>query len=179
MSGLPPKLEELADALDETRKETVGIVSGLSEAEFTRREPGEWSVADILEHLILSEIGTSKVIRKMLKEKAGTLPPYPRDDSVLAVREFPPPPGKVMAPDGVQPKGPARGKAALLAALAECRVRTLESLATLAGADPRGAEFPHPRFGPINLYEWPVLTIRSHEQDHQLQIERILRALGK
>jgi len=179
MSVLPPKLKELADALEETRKRTVATVSGLSEAEFASREPGEWSVADILEHLILSEIGTSKVIRKMLKEKAGMLPPYPVDDSVLAVREFPPPSGKVTGPEGVQPKGPARDKAEVLAALAECRARTLESLAMLAGADPRGAEFPHPLFGPINLYEWPALTIRSHEQDHQLQIAGILRARGK
>lgn len=179
MSILPPKLKELADRLSETRNETFGMVSGLSEAEFARREPGEWSVADILEHLILSETGTSKVIRKMLREKAGTLPPYPADDSVLAVRELPPPSGKVTAPEAAQPKGPARGKADVLAALAECRVRTLESLAMLAGADPRGAEFPHPLFGPVNLYEWPVLTVRSHERDHQAQIAGILRALGK
>ena len=179
MSALPPKLKELADGLEETRKETLGMVSGLSEAEFSRREPGEWSVADILEHLILSEIGTSKVIRKMLKEKAGTMPPYPADDSVLTVREVPPPSGKATAPEAVRPKGPARGKAEVLAALAECRARTLESLAMLAGVDPRGAEFPHPRFGAINLYEWPALSIRSHEHDHQLQIAGILRAPGK
>ena len=178
MSMLPPKLKELADSLEETRKETFGMVSGLSERDFAWSPAGEWSIAVILEHLILAETGTSKVIRKMLKENAGTLPPYPADDSVLKVREIPPPSGKVMAPEAAQPKGPARGKDAILASLVECRVRMLESLAMLAGADPRGAEFPHPRFGAINLYEWPVLTIRSHERDHQLQIAGILRALG-
>lgn len=179
MNVLPPKLKELADSLEETRKGTIALVAGLSEQDVAWRRDGEWSVADILEHVILSEIGTSKVIRKMLKEKGGTLPPYPADDSVLAVREFPPSSGKVTGPEAVQPKGPARGKAEVLAALAACRARTLESLAMLAGADPRGAEFPHPIFGPINPYDWPALTIRSHEQDHQLQIEGILRALGR
>lgn len=179
MTVLPPKLAELADLLEEIRRETFALVSGLSDDDFGRREPGEWSVADILEHLILSEIGTSKVIRKMLKERAGTLPPYPADDSVLAVREFPPPPGKVTAPEPVRPTGPPRTKARVMAELAECRVRTLESLAMLAGSDPRASEFPHPRLGPINLYEWPALTIASHERDHQLQIAGIVRAPGR
>ncbi len=180
MSALPPKLAELADRLDDIRKATVAMVAGLSDAEFSWRPEGEWSVAEILEHVVLSEIGTSKVIRKMLKEKAGALPPYPADDSVLAVREFPPPPpGKVTSPEGVRPKGPVPPKSEVLAALAECRARTLESLAALAGADPRAAEFPHPVLGPINLYEWPALTIGSHERDHQAQIADILRELGK
>ncbi len=179
MSALPPKLRELAEGLEETRRATVALALRFPEGEFARRPAGEWSAADILEHLILSEIGTSKVIRKMLKEKAGTLPPYPADDSVLSVRTFPPPPGPVTAPEGVRPKGPARPRTEVLAALAECRARTLESLAMLSGFDPRAAEFPHPRFGPINLYEWPALTIGSHERDHQAQLAGLLRAPGK
>lgn len=179
MSALPPKLAELVDGLETTRAATFAMVSGLSEPEFSWRRAGEWSVGEILEHLILSETGTSKVIRKMLKEKAGTLPPYPADDSVLSVRAIPPPQGKAIAPEGVRPKGPARPKADVMAELAECRARTLESLAMLSGADPRAAEFPHPRLGPINLYEWPALTIGSHERDHQAQIDAILRELGK
>ncbi len=179
MSALPPKLRELAGSLEETRKATFAMVAGLPEREFSRRPPGQWAVADILEHLILSEVGTSKVIRKMLRDKAGTLPPYPPDDSVLAVREFPLPPGPVTAPESVRPPAAARPKAEVLASLAECRARTLESLAALAGVDPRAAEFPHPRLGPINLYEWPALTIGSHERDHQAQIAGILRELGK
>ncbi len=180
MSALPPKLAALAAELETIRRATVAMVSGLSEREFAwRPAAGEWSAAEILDHIILSETGTSKVIRKMLKEKAGSLPPYPADDSVLSVREFPPPPPDVSSPEGVRPKGPARAKAEVLAALAECRARTLESLASLAGADPRAAEFPHPVLGPINLYEWPALTIGSHERDHQAQIAGILRELGK
>jgi len=90
MSVLPPKPQELADALEETRKGTVATVSGLSARDLAWRRAGEWSVADI-----------------------------------------------------------------------------------------RGVAFPYPVPGPINLHEWPALAIRSHEQDRQLQIEGILRALGK
>ncbi|MGE5188898.1 MAG: hypothetical protein ACM3NF_02450 [Gemmatimonadota bacterium] len=52
MTALPPKLAELADLLGETRRATFDLVSGLSEEEFGRREAGEWSVGDILEHLL-------------------------------------------------------------------------------------------------------------------------------
>ncbi len=179
MSALPPKLRELARDLEETRKGTFELASRFSGSEFAWHPAGEWSAADILEHLILSEIGTSKVIRKMLKEGAGTFPPYPADDSAIAARRFPPPPGPVRGPESVQPTGPPRAKAEVLAALRDCRARTLESLAMLAGADPRAASFPHPLLGPINLYEWPALTVASHERDHQAQLAGLLKALGK
>ena len=179
MNALPPKLRELADALEETRRATFAIAARFSEAEFARRPAGEWSAGDILEHMILAETGTSKLIRKMLREKAATLPPYPADDSGIAVREFPLPKGPVRGPESVQPRGAPRAKAEVLAALAACRAATLESLAMLAGADPRAAEFPHPVLGPLNLYEWPALTIGSHEREHQAQLAALLRAAGK
>jgi hypothetical protein len=176
---LPPKLEELRYGLEETRRITLGLIAGLPEAAFAVREDGEWSIADILEHLIIAEMGTSKVIRKMLKECAGRLPPYPADDSVLVVRvpkaslE-----GATQAPDVAQPKG-GREKEELLAAAADARAQTIMSIEALAGADPRAAEFPHPLFGSLNLFEWPYLIILQHERQHHAQIVDILRKRGR
>jgi hypothetical protein len=176
---LPPKLKELRDGLEEARGITLGMIAGLPEAAFAAvREDGEWSIALILEHLIIAETGTSKVIRKMLKENAGRLPPYPPDDSVLSVRV---PKASLeeatQAPDVARPKG-GRGKTELLAGAAEARAQTLASLASLAGADPRAAEFPHPLFGSLNLYEWPYLILLQHERLHHAQIAAILRKTG-
>ena len=84
---LPGKLQDLWDGMEEGRRVTLAMVSGLSDSEFVRRNEGEWSIAEILEHLVLAETGISKLIRKMLKENAGKLPPYPADDSGLGVRE--------------------------------------------------------------------------------------------
>lgn len=177
---LPPKLKELRDGLEEARGTTLGMIAAVPEAAFAAvPEHGEWSIALILEHLIIAETGTSKVIRKMLKENAGRLPPYPADDAVLSVRvpqaslE-----GATQAPDVARPRG-GREKAELLAAAAEARARTLVSLAALAGADPRAAEFPHPLFGSLNLYEWPSLIILRHERLHHAQIAAILRRMGE
>jgi len=174
---LPPKLQELADGMEENRRSVLGLVSGLSDAEFAARAEGEWSIAEILEHMILSETGTSKVIRKVLKENAGKLPPYPADDSVLTVRSFPGLSEKGgKAPEAALPKG-TMGKEEILALAAGSRAQTLQSLAMLAAVDPRSGEFPQPLFGSMNLYEWAKLVILEHQRQHHAQIAEIVRKL--
>lgn len=176
---LPGKLQELWEGMEENRRITLGMVAGLSDAEFVHREGGEWSVAGILEHLVLAETGTSKLIRKMLKENRGKLPPYPADDTVLAIRETARPGERMTeAPEVARPKG-SLGKEEILGLAAQAREGTRASLEELAGADPRSVEFPHPFFGSMNLYEWPHRIIREHERQHHPQIEWILRSLGK
>jgi len=175
---LPPKLKELWEEMEKARSRTLEMAGGLTEAEFALRVEGEWSVAEILEHLLIAETGTSKVIRKCLKENAGKLPPYPADDSVLAVRPPKTSPERVVtAPEEAIPSG-GIGKDLLLARAAEVRTQTRVSFEMLAGADPRTVEFPHLFFGNINLYEWPCLIVLGHEKQHHAQIAEILRKLG-
>ena len=174
---LPRKLQELWDEMEKIREITLGAARSLPEAEFARGGDGEWSVAEILEHLLIAETGTSKVIRKCLKENAGKLPPYPTDDSVLAVR--PPktsPRAVTQAPEAAIPSG-GIGKEDLLGRAAEVRRQMRVSLEMLAGADPGSAEFPHPLFGNLNLYEWPSILVLGHERQHHLQIEAIVRKI--
>jgi hypothetical protein len=164
--------------MEENRRITLGMVSGISAPDFVTREEGEWSIAEILEHLVLAETGTSKLIRKLMKENAGKLPPYPADDSVLTVRET----GRsgepmTEAPEVAHPKG-SHGKEEVLKIAAQTREATHASLSMLAGVDPRSVEFPHPYFGNMNLYEWPHRIIRDHERQHHPQIEKVLRNLG-
>ena len=176
---LPRKLKELWDGMERNREITLGLVSGLSGEEFVDRTEGEWSVAEILEHLVLAETGTSKVIRKMLKENAGKIPAYPADDAALAVRETGGSRERMTeAPEVALPKG-SLGKEEILTSAAQAREATRASLEMLAGVDPRSGEFPHPFFGNMNLYEWPHRIIREHERQHHPQIEEVLRRLGK
>ncbi len=165
--------------MEENRRITLGMIADLPDEAFVRRDEGCWSIAEILEHLVLAETGTSKLIRKMMKENAGKLPPYPADDSVLIVRET----GRscepmTEAPEVAYPKG-SHGKEEVLRIAAQTREATHASLAMLAGADPRSVEFPHPYFGNMNLYEWPYRIILEHERHHHPQIEKILWNLGK
>lgn len=175
----PRALNELWEGMEENRRIALGMVSCLSDAEISGRGEGEWSIAWILEHLVLTETGTSKVIRKMLKDNAGKLPPYPADDSVLVIRKT----GRshermTEAPEVARPKG-CGGKEEILMSAVQARGATRVSLEMLAGVDPRSVEFPHPFFGNMNLYEWPHRIILDHERLHHPQIEMVLRSLGK
>jgi hypothetical protein len=176
---LPPKIREIVEGIERNRRTTLEMVSGLSEEEFAFREQEEWSIALILEHLVLAETGTSKVIRKVLKEGAGRLPPYPADDSALVVRPPEVPREKMSkAPEAAQPKG-GRSRDEILAAAKEAREQTLRSLEMMAGADPRAATFPHPLFGDIDLFHWAWFILLEHERIHHGQIAGILEKLGR
>ena len=174
---LPPKIAALFDEMEKVRGETLSAFSGLTDEEFSRKVGGEWSAAQILHHILLAETGVSKVIRKSIKIAAGSLPPYPADDTVLEVRKLEKPLASYQAPAAVQPDDPP-GKADLLRLAREIREQTSSSFAMLATVDPRAATFPHPLFGADpNLYEWPVLTVLMHERDHQGQIRKLLESL--
>ena len=174
---LPPKLAALYGEMEKVRGETLSSLSGLTEEEFSRKLGGEWSAAEILHHILMAEIGVSKVIRKVIKSAAGFLPPYPADDTVLEVRKPEKPLAAYQAPAAVRPGDPP-GKADLLGLARDTREQTAASLAMLATVDPRAATFPHPLFGADpNLYEWPALTVLMHEREHQGQIRELLARL--
>jgi hypothetical protein len=170
---LPPKIAALYEEMEKVRGETLSTVSGLTDEEFSRKVGEEWSAAQILHHLLMAETGTSKVIRKSIKSSGGALPPYPADDSGLEVRKFEKPVGANQAPESIRPENPP-GKDDLLRLARETREQTAASFAMLATVDPRSAHFPHPQFGEINLYEWPVVTVLMHEREHQGQIRTLL-----
>lgn len=173
---MPPKLAALYEEMEEVRKETLSVASGLTEEEFSRTMGGEWSAAQILAHILMAETGTSKVIRRAIKLAGGKLPPYPADDSGITVRKLEKSPGTYEAPEAAQPGLPP-GKEELLKQARETREQTAISFAMLAAVDPRAATFPHPLFGELDLYEWPAANILAHERDHQAQIRMLLSRL--
>lgn len=173
---LPPRLATLHGEMEKVRGETLSALSGLAEEEFSRKAGEEWSAAQILHHILMAETGTSKVIRKSIKSAAGSLPPYPADDSVLEVRKLPRPIGAFQAPEAVRPEDPP-GKGDLFRLARETREQTAASFAVLATVDPRAIAFPHPLFGDLNLYEWPVVNVLMHERGHQEQIRTLLARL--
>jgi hypothetical protein len=170
---LPGKLAELFGEMEKVRGETLAALSGLSEDEMRRADGEDWSAAQILYHILMAEIGTSKVIRKAIKSAGGTLPSYPEDDSRLSARKLSRPVGSFQAPESVRPKDPP-GKDELLRLARETREQTAASFSLLAAVDPRSARFPHPLYGELDLYEWPSVTILMHERDHQNQLRELL-----
>jgi hypothetical protein len=175
-STLPPKLAGLYDEMEKVRGETLSALSGFTVEEFSRKVGEEWSSAQILQHILMAETGTSKVIRKAIKSAAGALPPYPADDSGVDVRKLQRTDVPYQAPEAVRPAEPP-GKDDLLRLARETREQTAASFAILATVDPRAAAFPHPLYTDLNLYEWPAVTVLMHEREHLGQIRALLARL--
>ena len=173
--SLPKPIERLWDELERVRADVLREAEGLSQRQ-SEWKPSEkdWSIGEILDHLTIAEIATGKLTSKLLKDvPAGT--PFPAD-----VVEFTPPPlatgGGGEAPEVVWP---AQGKAigALLETMRSARVRSRQSIERLAGCDPRRLNFPHVRFGPMDLGQWWRLTA-AHDAMHLRQIREVKATRG-
>ncbi len=170
---------EILDSIDETRNRLLARVESLSAAECEVRPSSDvWSVAEIVEHLSISEEGVMKLIGMMLAKAeagggAGAEEPGRRFEPVSidhfterSLKE------KYEAPEFIRPRGGV--------SLADSIARMQQIRATLHGMRPRleaadltNARYPHPMFGPLNAYQW-LLFIGAHEERHLRQIETIV-----
>ena len=174
--SLPRAIEALWTELQSVRAEILREAEGLSQAQADWK-PGEkdWSVGEVVDHLILAEVATGKLTTKLTREAAGAAGGFPTD--LTAFKPFPvPPSGDAEAPEVVWP---ARGKpfAELLATMRATRERSRQSIEKLASLDPRPLTFKHFRFGELDLSQWWQLQAH-HDGLHLAQIRAIKGAAG-
>ncbi len=170
--------------INETRRRLVERVESLAEERRTARASEKiWTVAEIVEHLSITERGLLGVMTKMLDgveaapgaqnttpgEAAAPAPmqPFSLDTFVERAKAQ-----KFEAPEVVRPTG-AAAVADSLAGLAESRAALDALRPRFERADLSAQLFPHPAFGPLNLYQW-LAFIGIHEARHLAQIERLL-----
>ena len=162
-------------ANDEVRGRLLARVESLDEARQNFRPGADaWSAAEIIEHLALIERRLTGLFNAMLKKIEGAgaeaqprpMRPFSLDEFAAQARQ------KLNAPDETRPRGGGN----LAAALAQLRA----SRAALNALQPRfkavdgaSATYPHPAFGPLNLYQW-LAFVGAHEARHLAQIERVL-----
>jgi len=168
---MKPKLQELYDTLEKTREKTMEIISDLSPEELENREADPWSIAHILKHIELAELGSVKVVKVLMKKSEEPLPPYPEDETSIDFSEPKLPDEKMVCPKVVTPSENVRAQEALKD-LEKIRKSTRETLEQLSRVDPSSRTMEHPFVGEINMYEWFSVGIH-HEQLHQEQIIRI------
>lgn len=169
-------LSEIFDSIDSTRAHLFERVATLSaEHENARADAEGWSVREIIEHLSLVEKQIVRLATLMLMkaetsgEKAspdGRIGPVSLDTiAERASRE------KYQAPETARPTGvPVTDSLAVMRASRE----TLHGLRQrLEATNLSSVSYPHPVFGPLNLYEWFVM-IGVHEERHLRQMDAIL-----
>jgi glutamate/tyrosine decarboxylase-like PLP-dependent enzyme len=176
VSGLPPRLQGVAEALASARARLLDGVRDLGQAELDRAPPdGQWSIGEILHHLQVTELSVARVMAKQLERAANQgLGPDPRTDSVLGSLDrfdIETPSRKLVSPRGVTPR-PGLSSQELLEGLASSRAALMAEVDNARAYDLSKLAFPHPAFGRLDLYQW-LLFEAQHELRHLHQIERI------
>jgi len=170
-----PRLHEIDGFLDQRRQEVLTAVASVHDADGRAVPPGTWSVAAVLDHLRLTETGVSKLLHVTVSRlPAEARVPETETDSVLhrvdhtklADRDR-----RVVAPAMVQPQG-GLAVADALAGLDASRAALRNSLREADGLALGNFSYPHPMFGPLDLYQWLVF-IGLHESRHACQIREL------
>jgi hypothetical protein len=176
------RTREVLDYLDRYRSELEQAVAAIPERLRSQR-PAEdaWAVGEILEHLNLVEGRIAHLLaEEIARARAAGLGPE-RDTSPVVpsmpVSRLLDRAERMLARENALPSGRVS---------AEQAWRQLQSTrralrATILGADGLALSelaLPHPRLGPLNVYQWLVF-VGAHEGRHTAQVREVGTALHR
>jgi hypothetical protein len=160
--------------LHATRKEFLDIVTKVSDAQWAfKPSPQAWSLAEIAEHITLSETELPAMVAKAMAEPANPLKlSEAKGKDAMILEKVPMRDQKAQAPPILQPRGKWPTRAALVAAFQAARDRNLAYLRETN--DPlRAHELDHPAMGPLDCYQW-YLLIGAHTERHIDQMREVM-----
>jgi hypothetical protein len=166
-------IDEIFSALATTRRRILEQVEALSDEQANARPaPDTWSVAEIIEHLSISEARMVALVSHLLGQEAAVAANAGSSGSSISIQVMTERAAeKFTAPAFLEPTGGLP--------LAESLAKLRESRAALIGLRPRieardysHVTYPHPAFGPLNLYQW-LAAVEFHECKHLDQIQTI------
>ncbi|MCA1566812.1 MAG: DinB family protein [Acidobacteria bacterium] len=196
-------IADIYAANDSVRREFTARVENLSEAQQTfRPAEGAWSIAEIVDHLSITEQNMVQLIGILLKKSEGAAEAgiNPGDGGGAAAaaaaaaggdaRTGAPAPAfqpfsldnfleqvrdvKLTAPERVRPGGNVT-LADALTNLRRTRAAIDAMRPRLETSDLSAATYPHPAFGEFNSVQW-LAFIGHHESRHLRQIENLMAA---
>ncbi len=175
-----PRLAEVLQYVDDRRAELEAVATRLPYERWSDRPSADaWSVAQVFDHLHLSESGTARLLAKRIAraKEAGVGQERSSESVMNALDFFPLIDGpKRQAPEIVVPRADARAPD-VHDALRRSRADLHAALRDGEGLALGEVTATHPALGLINLYQW-VLFIGQHEARHTRQVEAIVRALA-
>ncbi len=159
--------------LHATRKLFLDAIAGLTPEQWTYKPaPGRWSVAEIAEHVTVTEDLYFNGIRKNVAK-----PPEPGKRSEIAVEDEAVIPrmadrtSKRKAGEANTPTGRFATPAEAAAAFKAARGRSIHYVQTTAD-NLRNHAWPHRAFGPIDGFQW-ILLACGHIERHVAQINEV------
>jgi hypothetical protein len=177
--GMHPRLAAVVEFADRARTELLVTVDAVPEP-LREARPSEaaWSVAEILEHLMMVERSVAKLVALKGGELQSQAQPPREAPEMVPVdlsRFMTDRSTRIDAPERVVPRGELSA-AESLAALLQTRGMLLDQLHTVDGLALSAVSHPHPLFGPLDLYEW-IQMIGWHELRHAEQIREVAAQL--
>lgn len=169
--------ETLLKQLEESRERLLHMAQGLTREQLHYcPEPGRWTVAECLEHIVTVEERLLERIQKSLEKGPDTSKrsAFEGQDEAMGADVA----GRItrfQAPEVLVPTGRLTDEK-LLTEFAAARQRT-QDFAASTNADLRRHFFPHPVFGEMDLYQWLLLTA-AHCDRHCAQSEEVMASPG-
>ena len=174
-AAMHPRIQEVFTTLDTELallREAVDQVPVERRSE--RPSPQRWSVAEILEHLAMTEAVVLKACSRQLAvaRESG----LPAETHTSPIRPMLPPERvanrerSIDAPVKLVPTGIDADAA--WRQIEEVRERFREFVATCDGLALGHVSFPHPAFGSLDMYQW-LLFAAGHHTRHAAQIREV------
>lgn len=165
---------DIYEEIDDTRARLVGAVEHLTDEQLAfRPSPERWTVAELVEHLSITERRLARMLGGLVgklgseaaREEGTPFAPVTVAEYVERASKE-----KYTAPEEIRPKGAPLPDS--LAALGDSRAAIHALRPRVERVDGTRARFPHPAWGPLDLYQW-LAFLGLHEQRHLSQIEAL------
>lgn len=156
-------------ALHASRKLFLDSVAGLSDAQLNfKPAPERWSIAEVAEHIALSEQFIFQASEGALKSPAREkmADPGKMDEKILAA--IPDRSVKATAPEPLRPRNRFKSMAETVAAFTSSRDAHIKYLAETQDAL-REHFYKNPAFGDVDAFQW-ILFMSAHTERHVAQI---------
>ncbi len=163
------------DFAEQIRATLVQTIGPLTAAQWAFRPAARsWCIGELVEHVLLAEIGSSKMVRKLIRgDFHAQHAPAGATLYTASLDRYPF--GRLEAPSPLVP-GPIRERAELERELAEAHARFRLELCAFQGDDPEALRAPDPATGVwFTLGGWVKLQA-WHEAHHLTQIQPIAAA---
>ena len=174
-ASLHPALLPCWQFADRVRDDLLATIRPVSPVQWAfRAGTDSWSIAQVVDHLLRAEIGSSKMVRKIIRGDYSTWRP-PAGATLHTVELDRYPFGVLDAPQVLIPD-PSRHRDELERELVLAHTRFQAELARFRGEDPETVWSPDPVTGDwFTLGGWVKLQA-WHEAHHISQIRRIMAA---
>ena len=167
--------QRAAAYLTRTKDSLLHVISDLTDTQWHFKPAADrWSVAEILEHLVLIEHRVHGIIEHMPEAPCADADRNNAEIEKIILTEVPRRSPKYTAPPHVSPMHETL-PAELLKSFVEHRAATIELLETAPAL--RGHVAPHPILGLWDGYQW-ILAASAHTARHTAQILEVKAEAG-